>query len=718
MISYDDLLRADLGPLRTAVSSWRQVPKGLAGSGGVEGAWNQVAKGLGDCDWTGGAADAARAVMGRIGTQIKDAADEAHEMANLLEDALHKFTAAQKALRELDRQINAPGGSMRLTAAGQVELKDPAAVADDEEAATYAYQALSETNQAIHQALRDATDADEALFWALNQDPNGSSPGFDPHAVSGIAAAEKERAKALRDADTAARLARKGAQLTDAQVKQLNRLLSEHYDDPDFGAEFATDLGAKGTLRFWASVSDPGERVIDDAGDLNALQKNLSLTLAAATRYHSPAMATWEKDMIALGDVDITPDSNHRVVGFQLMSSLMHEGTYDTGFLKHYGDALISADQASHGIPGTDWNSYSTVGSDGNGPLDGLCDALSRNPAAATAVLGEGDHFEDLAGKDWLDPKVGNTAFGRALMSATTGRLYNVPPGPTDPPHSRAEADLMGKAIRYYGTAPNGVPAGMRQNLGRMAAEYMPEMNNIMLARSRQTADQVMPLGDNAAVPLSESPQLDVSRFLFAVSQSPAGYAAANAGLVHYAASMISYHLANPHATSLVGGSLAAVGDVAEAGGTMQAILDLGRKHSIITNAQASDAAYNQSLSTAQQWVTAGVNAAITMGTDAIPVAGPIAEQVGQTVLVGQVMNAWTNSATRNTVPSSTQHAAEIMAKADSCYTHALVNSLRLSNHAGSQVNMQQYTDAIEKSSSQGISTGSALEGRLISQNS
>ncbi len=58
-------------------------------------------------------------------------------------------------------------------------------------------------------------------------------------------------------------------------------------------------------------------------------------------------MTDWENQMIAKGTENIRLEGPGlpMPLGFQVMSSLMHQGDYDSGFLEKYGNALVATDK-------------------------------------------------------------------------------------------------------------------------------------------------------------------------------------------------------------------------------------------------------------------------------------------------------------------------------------------------------------------------------------
>ncbi len=715
VLRYHDLLGADLAPLRTAVAAWRAVPKALAGDGGVGEAWRRVAAGLDGPGWAGDAADAAHRVTDRVGGRLRDAADEAHDVAGLLDDALHAFDAARTRLRELDGQINAPGSSVRLTAEDRVRLRDPASVAGDEEAARYAYASLAETNRAIEHALHTATEADEALYWALGQAANTAPGGFDAHAAANLAAARSGREHALRDAAQAARLARGDGNLSDAQVTELDRLLAAHRDDPVFGAEFATRAGARGTLEFWAHVNDPRLRRIDDPAALRRVQGDLGRTLAAATRYPSAGMRHWEDRMIGLGGRAISDGRGSAPWGFQVMGGLLRAGRYGTGFLTRYGDALMAVDKAMSAQPGRSWRQvpadagFNHLGGCSIDPVEGYLTALNHDPPAATRFFGSADHFAYCTrDRHWPDPSSGPAVLGHALVAGVTGRPYGVAPGVGFPSHDAAESRLMGRVVHAYAATTGDVPSALSGSLGRMAAEYLPAFHR-SLSGLHHTAYRLFPPHDDDRAAFD---RVDVARFLYNLGQEPQGYAAVSLAQTRYSADLASYHLRHPHAVALP--MAHTLREVSAQGSTIQSIVASGRQHSAYQRAVDGDARFNAALGHGADWAKAGVGVAAGLAADAItgdPLVGPVVDK-GVETAGGEAVDILVSGIDADSADRATYTAARHYDEACGRYGSAVARAV-LASHPADRAGISG--DEVDEALGEGVTQGAAAAAVMIS---
>ncbi|KRV50856.1 hypothetical protein AQ490_12930 [Wenjunlia vitaminophila] len=460
-LSYQTVRDADLKPFSEAVAKWRLLPGQFDTI--ADSFRNDVAKGLRDSDWEGDAADAAFAKLDTVQKQLKAASDEAKDIHQLLDSALQALSSAQRRLKDIAAEVT-ENGKLTLSADGVVSL-DQARVPDEHAAALQkSYQdVVRGYNDGIRQALADATEADTALNWALTQDHNGRSRGFDADMYRSVAEAQRDRRQAARDVKTATEIAALGADATDKQLTQLNTILSRREGDPYFAERFTTALGPSGTLNFWRNVADKEHLGDDRRATLQQMQKSLGRTLATASHSDSKAMREWKKDVIALGDdlvmsEDTAAGRTSTTFGFQVMSSLLRNGQYDTDFLNDYGKALLAyeKDQGGPGVwtPTNERARLNLSGSDwGNDPMVGYMEALGRNSDAAQDLFHSKawDNFDYekppaeqmdsdlkylLTEREWPhDPVSGKEAdrgygydeLGHALEAATLGRPYDRP---------------------------------------------------------------------------------------------------------------------------------------------------------------------------------------------------------------------------------------------------------------------------------------------------
>ncbi|MFE0187593.1 DUF6571 family protein [Streptomyces sp. NPDC059008] len=500
MVAFSDLLHADLGKLQAAADEWKLLPKKYQGLQELFEA--RVTKPL-KSDWHGDAAAQAQLWLMKIKEQYAAAAQEAHAIATLLLDAHAEFSAAQKKLRRIIDE-EAPAEKLQVLDNGMVIDTDP----DTQGFMAGGYsdvfhperKAKVEAIQGrIAKVLRDATAADEAADWALRQDSNGkNNASFNKNIYTSLDSARE----AKKDMAEALRLTKKGEDLTNDELDRLAKILSKRKTDMVFAERFATTLGPKGALEFWREASGPGsgERGSERNAALKQLQDGLGSTLGIATQSDSAAMDGWKEKMLALGPQTIDPGGpgGPSAKGYQLMSSLMRSGSYDTDFLNDYGRDLVKYEQSrSPSTPRGLWAPDSTMpridySGDGPGadPMTGYMDALSMNPEAATQFLDPGDPRKNgslkylVDDREWVPDgfheKTGQGALAMAIEAGATGHQ----PGQEDAvrDHTASQARIMRDAINMLdgGSKNEKLPDGMHLPIAHALGDYVSDTQDML----------------------------------------------------------------------------------------------------------------------------------------------------------------------------------------------------------------------------------------------
>ncbi|WP_432160992.1 hypothetical protein [Streptomyces sp. NRRL F-5630] len=406
------------------------------------------------------------------------------------------------------------------------------------------------------------------------------APGFAGHA--GMVrinealvnpAAVKEAKKAAK---RAAALAKKDPKdLSASEFDELNALLADNRDEYPFAETFAATLGAKGTLLFWdamANVDVPagyGEKSgFARRGKLGEFQKNLSLTLAAATNSDTSAMRAWKKDMIALGDEPIEvrghePSTTSGPYGFIVMSNLMRYGDFDDKFLTDYGTALMKADRRhmeNQGEPyRTVWDTGDVVNHLGNGlgndPFTGYMKALANSPDAATKFFtakGKDENGKAQSNftylfekRKWPDDSApgkesvtGLNSMGHALEAATTGHRPGELATAEDLKHSKAQAGLFEDIVHSVAYDQDRLleRGFLSDSMANMSAEYMPDLK-AAISHDIEFAEELYAVTGERAPLKQENP--DAALFLYAVGQNKEGFDRLNLGEHAFSAQLI-----------------------------------------------------------------------------------------------------------------------------------------------------------------------------------
>ncbi|WP_405990432.1 hypothetical protein [Streptomyces sp. NBC_00986] len=505
----------------------------------------------------------------------------------------------------------------------------------------------------IQGILTKATQSDQSAAKVLRLLVDEAKYGF----ADASYADRDEAANAVAAAEKLAKMAKDPADMSLADIAAFNRAMEKYHDDSLFAEQFATRLGAKGTLQFWTEMtsSHAGARG-SELETMKDLQTNLSLTLATASFSDSDAMQDWKKDLIAERNTNFrAADSPNPVgaLGSQIISSLMGKGEYDTEFLDDYREKLFKADKAA-GDAGTrdlwvkGYDAVDLVFGDGNGrdPLEGLFDGLSPNPEAAEHAFESKSDLEHMLGTTGYTDR--GESLGRALEGAVTG----VADGDTTtkaPGHSVAQVRIMAnivEAVAQPGGGADLVANGLGESFGDMAAAYMPEISqalagphsNAVFLTNSEWPDAFQ--GEHVA---------DVVRFLSATSADPAGRAGIIYGESIYTGSLLESHLADP---SLFDGPHEQVlADIGKNAGVIEGIVGHTVADGDVKAAVDGEADYNNALAQKGNAAKSWVNIAFTglklpehlggevMGSVVGGAAGAVAGGAVDRLLEGQQMH-------------------------------------------------------------------------------
>ncbi|MFJ6127071.1 DUF6571 family protein [Streptomyces griseoviridis] len=469
---------------------------------------------------------------------------------------------------------------------------------------------------------------------ALNME-NDPYPGFKGLVqINEAAVSRTANAEAAKAAERATELAKKDhADLSPEEFDELNRLFAQNYDEYPFAEKFVGALGAQKTLQLWDSLSNLGKPAgygqVSDfarADDLDAMQKNLSLTVAAATNSDTPAIRQWKKDMVAIGDKPIRDPGpspyggSGGPEGFIVMSNLMRYGDYDDKFLVDYGAALVSEDRRileDVGQPyATGWGTTSTLnhlGNDeGNDPLTGYMKALANSPHAATKFFTarqKGDDGKPESNYTYLFEKrtwpndsmpgkesvTGFNSMGHALEAATTGHRPGEPASSDDIKHSKEQAALFSAIVTSVSEDQDRLRehAYLSDSFANIAAEYMPDMQRNMTS-DIMYAEKLYPVSGAAA----HLDRYDVARFLHTVARNKEGYDRLNVSQHVYAAALMEAQKEHPGAYPQSTGE--AINNIAYTTGLFQGVIGDGQHFQADKNdadANARDGAWKEHVS-------------------------------------------------------------------------------------------------------------------------
>ncbi|MFD4588077.1 hypothetical protein [Streptomyces sp. NPDC058434] len=427
-MDFESLHSANFKLLDDVVTDWTNVLTKLADleKDAKEGLQGKSAK----ANWAGYNATVSREFIGKTAGEFQDAHTQATSIRNIIRDTRDELKTQQRLLKEAVERGRSKHLTVAVSGSGFVVREDPDKKAPGGQKDT---EALRDELQGI---INKATEIDSTASTALKSLVDLTDYGF-----AGVSQKDRDSAIAsLRAAERLAALAKKKPEdLTVKEFDELNAGLKEHSGDEMFAEHFATTLGAKGTLEFWAGVNSPfsnRELFSDRREQYDELQKHLSLTLATATQADTPEMSKWKYEMTDLGSQTVGKQGT--TMGFQVMSNLMRWGNFEDQFLKDYGSALMETEKkvsANGGRMPTIWAQtgidpdLNRTGTDsGSDPMIGFMKALSNSPDAATDffndsfVTKDDDHefLRDTDG-DGNKGKVGLSNF-QYLFGSATGR--------------------------------------------------------------------------------------------------------------------------------------------------------------------------------------------------------------------------------------------------------------------------------------------------------
>ncbi|MFD9867329.1 DUF6571 family protein [Streptomyces niveus] len=657
-MDFEALHSASFTSLDTTVSDWTKMLTKLTDlkADAKDGLHGKASK----ANWAGYNATVSREFIGKTAEEFNDAYTQAESIRNIMRDTQGELKTQQRLLKEAIERGRGNHMSVKPAGSGFTVTPNP----DPKPAnGQKDVDALRDELQGI---LDKATEMDSTAATSLKALVDLTDYGF-----SGQKYADRDSAaNAIKEAENLARIAKKNPEdLTVKEFDTLNAGLKKYSGDELFAERFAEQLGPKGTLEFWAGIADPytnRDVYVERREQLGDLQKNLSLTLATATQADTPEMHRWKGEMTDLGSQPISKNSTTQ--GFQVMSNLMRWGNFDDQFLKSYGSELMETEKAAtsngrHGATvwtrmGMDPNLNHTGEDSGSDPMIGYLKALSNSPDAATDFFNDPflskdeDHAfkeeDEKTGKevkaslsnfdylfeerDWPperdkdgdDSISGRNNLAMALEAATTGHPAGELPTLDTPAHNAGQAELAKNVMVSISENPERLTehSYMSDSVGQIAAEYMPDINRGMYAGKESGNDLFPVVGEPAKIP-----EVDITRFLYAVGQNPEGYAAVNAGQAAYTTSLMEYHFANPEAFvkdpnfSDNDNLKQAIEGVAKVSGEVQGTIGAGRAFASEEEGGVKDQDFNDAIETTSTWVGSGVGIGVGLAT--APFIGP-----------------------------------------------------------------------------------------------
>lgn len=677
MLTYENVMNAPLGPLQTAITDWAATVKKLDEL--AESARDGMKAKSDKARWSGVTAGVARSLVDKTAKEFDDAAREAKGIHLLLTDGHATLKAVQEQIKKL--VAAAPAAGFRIDESGRVSAI-PLADAQDRYAAQHDpdYQASHRKNRGLWQervdrAVEDAQDADDSLVRALQanvtDDNNFTAPKY-----STLDAEQADRAAALMKKVTGDG----GTARNPEALRELEDLLDDNREDPEFATGFYRTIGAEGTLDMYATMSldatSLGVAGKDRALMVANIQSDMGAMLGLATHKDVPNHldAAWTTQLMKAGRKEMQVTGGVTTIyGYQALGALIREGTYDKEFLTSVGRDMVAVDRKD---PKT-WEYHTPYGLDsvlnqgeggGRGfyPLTGLMEALGNNPDAATAFFNEpvredsngdgivtkddkpvgGQHGKDQGMVDYMldkkpyadgfdmaragDPHVAQEALGGALEAAVSGRAAGDEDG-KPVPHTGPMTDVMERVVEKISDNPELVAAkpggdekaplaGLSGHFGRMAAEYVPDLQ----ASAAHQSAQIKVSGE-----MADFNKADMARFLGAVGQDPEAYGAivnANQAFSGVLVNDVIVHRAEH------GHLDTAVENAVFPGAQITGMLTEARAQNMHSDTAHSNEEYVKGVEDTAKWINRGITAAGGKYVELVPLAGDVLEWVQEDV--------------------------------------------------------------------------------------
>ncbi|MEW2417757.1 DUF6571 family protein [Streptomyces sp. NPDC046866] len=668
MLTYENLMNAPLGKLQTAITDWAAMAKKLdelaeAARAGMKAKSDKA-------QWNGVTAGVARSLVDKTAKEFEDAARHARGVHLVLTDGHTTFQAAQAEIRKLMEE--APAAGFRIDGSGRVcavPLSDPR----EEYAARHDpdHQQLLRKNRDLWQArvdraVENAQDADASLVRVLQAD--AARHDFGPPRYTSLDAEQADRAAELMRKITA--VGGGGTAQNREALRELEDLLDDNRDDPEFATAFCRRVGPEGVLGAYATMSLDssalGRAGLDRTLMVGRIQDDLGAILGLATHEDVPNHldAAWTTALMRAGRKELDVGLAQPVYGYQALGALLREGSYDTEFLTAVGRDMVAMDRKHPGI----WESgapadpaavlnHTADGGRGFHPLTGLMKVLGNNPEAATAFFNEpvrddsdGDGLVTRADKpvgglhgrargmvdymldkkpyaDGFDiaptgaPHPAQDALGGALEAAVSGRAAGDETA-KPVPHTREMAAVMERVVERIGAEPELVAAkpgeeegrlkGLSGHFGQMAAEYMPDLQ----ASAENGSGQIKANGV-----MARFHKADMAAFIGAVGQDPGAYGAMTNAQRAFTTTLINDVVAHRSEYEDVD---AAIKSAVHPGGQVAGILSQARAEGTFAENGHQHEEYVKGVESNAKWINRGISAAGVKYVELIPLAGDV----------------------------------------------------------------------------------------------
>ncbi|MFJ1868866.1 hypothetical protein ACIOD1_30200 [Streptomyces sp. NPDC088097] len=666
MLTYENVLNAPLDKLQTAAGDWQAMVSKLGEL--AENARNGMKATSDKAEWSGVTAGVARPFVDKTAKEFEDAAKEAKGVHQALAQAHEAFKTSRDRLKQLS-EVDVPAAGFRIDGKGKVSAA-PLETEAERTAARHDpdYQESIRVNLPKWQAQIDAVidacdDTDQSLARLLNanlsEDHNFSGPKY-----SSLTAEQ---------AGHAVDLAKKGRDLSHAELAELNELLADNAKAPEFSTKFYEGMGPKGALEFFGYMSTDTHEwgKVDEQRlkDVQELQKNLGLNLATATNSktepHLPDSYAQELRKLGAQHIPLAKYDQNPPYGYQLLGGIMRYGNYDPKFLvpiAEHATQLHAKDpdffNGTRRLDGLGKNLFNPSGVNGAGydPVVSFLEALGHSPEAAaqffdpereplpaynqdgTVKSGEPGLGKDAKGKPvtgYLDffgnekydytidmegtnvddlkkvEKYMPDALGHALEAATLGHAWDDPEAVLNRTETGARV-MEATAVKYGGDAVLlKHQEVLADSLSHMTAGYIDDVNQALDGHGDQSVFAPRD-GDKQAHANLE--RKDARDLIAALGQHPDAYATVSAAERVYSASVLEGQVDHDGKID-EGRARATIRTTAE----VQGILDESRADQVRGVGEKQHEAYEKAHEQQSSWVEFGSTAALAAGVAFLP---------------------------------------------------------------------------------------------------
>ncbi|MCX4847709.1 hypothetical protein [Streptomyces sp. NBC_00893] len=683
MLKYEDLIDAPVGKLKTAVDDWAKMASDL------DKLADDATKGMkvksDKAEWEGLNAGVTKAFVTKTAKEFADAAAEAKGVKAIFEEG---HAAIKKAKDELIsiRDDEGPSAGMHVDAKGKVTARHPyekSGVSPNQDPDYFETlgrqkKLIEAWQKKIDLIVDNCNDTDVALKNALEANVTERNDFTAP----------KYEKLDQEEAARAAALAAKGRDITHTELQALNELLHDNSNSSEFAKDFYRKLTPEKSLAFFGQLStdtyEYGKVDKERLKDVQALQKNLGLNLAMASR-DKDFSAEWGPELRKLGTerIPLTKYDSAGPFGYQLLGGIMRYGNYNAKFLNPIAEHVAQLHQkdpdmfAGNKVVNSPFkNPFNPSGVNGSGydPTVSMLEALGNSPDAAkhffhdtptaynedgtvnegaTAELGKDkdknkiENYLDFFGVekwdsygdvDSLDDKELKAslnympdALGHALEAATLGYPAGHPDASVVRDGDNAEI-MRNVMVKYSDANLLKVQESLSDSLGAMGAGYIDDINWAMDGNKKGSVFEPGGNGEghlDFSDPLGPSGRETARKFLGALGHHPDAYASLSAAEQVYTSSALEAQVGKDGEID--------TGDVrrtVKIGAEVQGMLDQSRADQVVDDGVKAHEEYEKAAEKRSGWAEFGSTAALGAGVATAAYFLPAAPVIGAGALL------------------------------------------------------------------------------------